>query len=85
MPALQLRTYYGSKILQFDTGSSFLLKIHINFYYQYAKFINASYEKVQLDLLQSFLKIKLKAHSQLSKNFVDKFCSHSFCAFNQLS
>ena len=70
MPKHLLRTYHGNKILQFDTGSSFLLKIHINFYYQYAKFRNAAYEKVHLNLLQSFLKIKLKAHRHLSKNFV---------------
>ena len=63
MPKLLLRTYHGSKILQFDTGSSFLLKIHIRFYYQYAKFRNAAYEKVHLDLLQIFLKIKLKTYS----------------------
>ena len=35
------------------------------------KFRNAAYEKVQLDLLQSFFKIKLKVISQLST--VDKF------------
>ena len=80
-----LRTYHGSKILQFDTGSSFLMKIHINFFCQYAKFRNAPYEKVSLDLLQSFLKIKLKAHSQLSKKCVDKFCCPSFCLFNHLN
>ena len=85
MPTLLLRTYHGSKILQFDTGSSFLLKIRKNFYYQHAKFRNAAYEKVHLDLLQSFLKIKLKAHSQFSKKFVDKFCSPSFCTFNHLN
>ena len=68
MPMLLLRTYHGSKILQFDTGSSFLPKIHINFYYQYVKFRNAAYEKVHLELLQSFLKIKLKAQSQLSNS-----------------
>ena len=78
MPTLLLRTYNGSKVLQFDTGSSFLLKIPINFYCQYAKFGNAAYEKVTLDLIQSFLKIKLKAHGQLSKNFGDKFCIVSF-------
>ena len=61
MPTLLLRTYYGSKILQFDSGSSFLLKIlHTNFYYQYAKFRNAAYEKVHLDLFKSFPKIKIK-------------------------
>ena len=38
MPALLLKTYHGSKILQFDTGSTFLSKIHISFYCQYAKF-----------------------------------------------
>ena len=38
MTTLLLRTYHGSKILQFDTGSSFLLKIHIIFYRRYAKF-----------------------------------------------
>ena len=38
MQALLLRTYHGSKILQFDTGSTFLSKIRISFYYQYAKF-----------------------------------------------
>ena len=56
----------------------FLLKIHIIFYFQYAKFRNAAYEKIHLDLLQSFLKVKLKAHSQLSEEFVDKFYSPSF-------
>ena len=40
---------------------------------------------LHLELLQSSLKIKLKAHSQLSKIFVDKFCSLSFCAFNDLN
>ena len=60
MPTLLLRTYYGSKILQFDTESSFLLKIHTNFYHQYAKFRNAAYEKVHLDLFESVLKIKVK-------------------------
>ena len=47
-----LRTYHDSKILQFDAGSSFLLKIHKIFYCQYAKFRNAAYETVHLDLLQ---------------------------------
>ena len=65
MPTLLLRNYHGSKFLQFDTGSSFLVKIRIIFYCQYAKFRNAPYEKVHLDLLQSFLGIKLKVHSQL--------------------
>ena len=65
--------------LQFDTGS-FLLEIHIVFYCQYAKCRIATYEKVHLDLLQSFSKIKLKAHSQLSEKFVDKFCSPFLCA-----
>ena len=32
MPALLLRTYHGSKTLQFDTESTFLSKIHISFY-----------------------------------------------------
>ena len=63
----------------------FLLKIHINFHDQYAKFRSATYEKVHLDLLQSFLKVKLKTHSQLSKKFLDKFCSPSFCVFNHLN
>ena len=79
MPRLLLRTYHGSKILQFDTGSSFLITIHIVYYCQYAKFRNAPYENVHLNLLQGFLKIKLMAHSQLSKKFVDKFRSPSFC------
>ena len=77
MPTLLLRTCHGSKILQIDTESSFLLKIYVNFYYQYTKFRNAAYETVHLDLLQ----VKLKAHSQPSKKFVDKFWSPSFCAF----
>ena len=85
MPKLLLRIYYGSKILQFNTGSSFLLKIRTNFHYQYAKFRNATYEKVHLDLLQIFLKIKLNAHSQLPKNIVNKFCNPCFCAFNHLN
>ena len=80
MPTLLLRTYHGSKILQFDTGSSFLPKIHINLYYQYAGFRNAAYKKVHLDLLKSFLNIKLKAYSELSKKPVDKSRSPSFCA-----
>ena len=37
--------------------------------------LHTAYEKVHLDLLQSFFKIKLKVLSQLSKKFVDKFCS----------
>ena len=78
MPMLLLRTYHDSKILQFDNGSSLLSKIHIICYCQHAKFRNAAYEKVHLDLLQSFLKIKLKAHGQFSKNFVDKLCSPLF-------
>ena len=63
MSTLLLRTFHGSKILPFDMGSSFLPKIHIIFYCKYAKFRNAVYEKVHLDLLQSCLKIKAKAHS----------------------
>ena len=78
MPTLLLRTYHGSKILQFVTGSSFLLKIHIIFYCQYVKFRNAAYEKVRLDLLHSSLK------NQAKGPFVDKFCNLSFCAFNHL-
>ena len=58
----------------------FLVKIHIAVYCQCTKFRNAAYEKVHLDLLQSPCKIKSKAHSQLSKKFVDKFCSSSFGA-----
>ena len=85
MPTLLLRTYHASKILQFDTGGSFLTKIHINFYCQYAKFRNAAYENIHLDLPQSFLKIKLKAPRQLSKKFMNKFCSPSFCAFNYMT
>ena len=81
MPVVLLRTYNGRKILQIDTGSSLLLRFHINFYYQYAKFRNAAYEIVYLDSFQ----VKLKAHSQLSKKFVDSFRSLSFCAFNHLS
>ena len=81
MAALLLRTYHGGKILQFDNESNFLAKIHIFFYWKYAKFHNAAYEKVYLNLLQSFLKINLNTHRQLSKKFVDKFCSPSFGAF----
>ena len=55
-PRFLLKTYHGSKILRFDNESSFLLKIHVIFYCQYAKFCNAAY--VHLDLLQSFFKIK---------------------------
>ena len=62
MPTILRRTY-DSKTLQFDTRGSFLLKIHIIFCLQYAKFRSAAYEKVHLDLLQSFLKIKPKTHS----------------------
>ena len=80
MPRFLLRTYHGSKILQFDTGSSFLLKIHVIFYCQYAKFRKAAYKKVHLELLQSFFKIKLKVLSKLSKKFVNKFCSPYSCA-----
>ena len=54
---------------------AFLVEIHIIFYCQYAKFRNAAYEKVHLDLLQSFFKIKIKAHSQLSKKCVNKLRS----------
>ena len=58
---------------------AFLVEIHIIFYCQYAKFRNAAYEKVHLDLLQNFFKIKVKAHCQLSIKCVDKICSPSFC------
>ena len=51
----------------------------------YVKFRNAAYEKIYLDLLESSLKIKLKAHSQFSKKFVDKFWSPSLSAFNHLN
>ena len=59
---------------------AFSVEILIIFYCQCAKFRNAEYEKVYLDLFQCFFKIKLKTHSQFSKKFVDKFCSPSFCA-----
>ena len=59
---------------------TFLVEIHLIIFCQYAKFCNAAFEKVYLDLLQSFFKIKLKAYSQLSKKSVDKFCAPSFCA-----
>ena len=85
MSILLLRTYYGSKILQFDTRNSILRKIYIIFYCQQAKFPNAAHEKVHLDLLKSLLKIKLNAHSQLSKKFVDKLYSPSFFAVNHLN
>ena len=78
MPTLLLRTYHGIKIVQFDTGSSFFLKIHVIFYYQYVEFRIAAYKMVHLDLIQSFLKIKLKGHSQLAKKFVFKFFCNSF-------
>ena len=61
--------------MQFDNDISFLLKIHVIFYSQYAKFRNAVYEKVHFDFLPSFFKIKVKVFSQLSEKFVDKFCS----------
>ena len=61
MPTLPLRTCHGSKILQFDNGRTFLSKIHISFYCQYAKFSKL-----------------LKAQSQFSKKFMDKFCSPFF-------
>ena len=57
---------------------AFLVEIHIISYYQCVTFRNSAYEKVHL--LQSFFKINLKAHSQLSKKFVDKLCSPSFGA-----
>ena len=81
---LLLTTYHDSKILPFDAGSSLLFKIYIISYCQYAKFHNVVYEKVHLDLLQSFLKIKLKADSQLSKNLWISSVVPSFCAFNHL-
>ena len=59
---------------------AFLVEIRIFFYCKYAKFGNAAYKKVHLDLLQSYFKTKLKAHSKLFKEFLDKFCSTSFCA-----
>ena len=69
MQSLLLTIYHGSKILQFLTEDSCNLLLPI------CKFRNATYEKVHLDLLQSIFKIKLKVLSQLSKKFVDKFCS----------
>ena len=73
MPATLLRTYHVSKILQFDNGTYFLLKIHINFYY---RFCDAAYEKVHLDLLQSFLKIRIKTHSYLYFTPYDQHREH---------
>ena len=61
MQALLRRTYHGSKISQFDTGSTFLSKIRVSFYCQYAKFNKL-----------------LKAQSQFSEKFMDKFCSPFF-------
>ena len=84
MPTLLLRIYHGGEILQFDTGSSFLINSH-SLLLAICEIPQCAYEKVHVDLLQSFLKIKLKAHSQLSENFLDKFCSSSFCAFNHLN
>ena len=80
-PRLLLRTYHDSKILQFDNESSFLLKIHVIFYCQYAKFRHAAYEKVHLDLLQSFLKINLKIPSQLFTNLWKNFVVPNFVLF----
>ena len=58
---------------------TFLVEIHI-FYCQYAKVRNDAYEKVHFNLLQSFFKIKITAHSQLFKKRVNKLCSPCFCA-----
>ena len=58
---------------------AFLVEIHIIFFCRHVKFRNAAYEKVHLDLLQNFFKIKVKAHCQLSIKCVDKICSPSFC------
>ena len=71
-------------VAKFCTGSSFLLEIHI-FHCQYVKFCNATHEKVHLDLFQSFVKIKLNAHNELPKKFVNKFCSPCFCTFDHLN
>ena len=60
-------------------GSFFSGDSH-NLLLPYATFRNAAYENVHLDFFQSFFKIKIKAHSQLSKKCVDKFCSPFFCA-----
>ena len=60
---------------------AFLVEIHLIFFCQYAQFRNATYEKVHLDLLQNFFKIKLKVYSQLSKKCVDKFWSPFFVLF----
>ena len=67
MSTLLLSTYHGIEILQFDTGSSFLLKIHVIFHCQYSQYSNAAYEKFHLGLLQCFFKIKPKTNSQLFK------------------
>ena len=83
MPTLLLRTYHGNKFLQFDTESSFLLKIHIIFYFQYVKFHIPAYGRVPLDLFQSFLKIELKGHSQFSKKNLDKFCKASYLTYRR--
>ena len=59
---------------------AFLVDIHIIFYCQYAQFRNAAYEKVHLDLLQSFFQNEAKGPSQLCKKLLNKFYSPSFCA-----
>ena len=53
MPTLLLRTYHGSKVLQFDNGSTFLSKIHISLYCQYAN--SAMLLKVQGQFSKKFV------------------------------
>ena len=80
MPTLLLRTCHGSKILQFDTGSSFL-----SFIANMPNPVVLRMKKFISIYFKVFLKIKLKGHSQFSKKFVDKFCSPTFCAFNNFN
>ena len=74
----------SQKLLETPTFYHILISFHgkwrVNFFCQYTKFRNAAYEKVHLDLVQNFFKIKLKVHNQLSKKCLDKFCSPFFCA-----
>ena len=85
MQALLRRTYHGSKISQFDTGSTFLSKMHISTPLTITTKRSTLDVATALDsLLSAFIvsmpnsAMLLKAHNQFSKKFVDKFCSPFF-------
>lgn len=79
IPNTPLKTF-GRKYQQFLSGNYFYPKICITFCCQYAQLSNAVSEKVHLNLIISFPRIKLQTHYHSPKKVAGKLFTHSFCA-----